>query len=765
MLKRIQAFINDKTGIVLTIIITYFAVLALSSVVIFVMFRSASAMLREEIITRCDETIESLSEKNTNVYYSSLELLQQWSYDSELRYFNYDPAVDSLSERYEYVSIWNKIRNTYLFHNYIEYIHLYYPESDVVISNMPHLRDGDYVLNNVFPGMFSSREEMTGYLNDNTKNGANTIIINTGKENYILLWQKAMYSTSTGSEVYIFFMINTDRLISTPITETYDWDSIYFVDSGKNTLAYEGTARNQLIQNLSLTGEKGAVEDSGFIFVYNTSSIIGCRYITSFPVSVIMEKIQNIRMLTLSLSILYAVSAVFIIAWYINWNRRHINNILGIVKKHGIRIKPEKNEYNLFFSAIDTTIQDNKQIKERYDLYANVIRDSLLQKLVLGIVNTPDIDEINSYFDTCFSDTFFAVAISQVEDYHSSLYSEQYTYVQNVQLHNFAVRNVAEELLQSPFYMISTEIDNQIVMIINIPDSDPGTCDFLQQELLNVIDKCEKVLTIPLVLSLSHVKKGLDSLPVLYQQALQALRHTSVSDQPIQLYHDIDMNSAEIIPYLSALTEQQIINIIKTGDFNNAGGVITSLFADGESLTAVDEKWFRFFACGISSMFIKTIVGLNISVESIHRKILKLTEVNSFGKLKQLTLDVAEELCCLMRENNKENQKHLDDVKKYITDNYQNDSLSLTVLSDAFHISTYYLSRVFKEAFGIGIPEYVSNVRIEHAKELLTKEKLSAREIGLMVGYNDYTSFSRVFKRIVGISPQKYRDLHTLKGS
>lgn len=67
------------------------------------------------------------------------------------------------------------------------------------------------------------------------------------------------------------------------------------------------------------------------------------------------------------------------------------------------------------------------------------------------------------------------------------------------------------------------------------------------------------------------------------------------------------------------------------------------------------------------------------------------------------------------------------------------------------------LKRRFKAATGITFIEYVQNLRIEEAKRLLESTDMSSEEIGPAVGYEDLSFFHRLFKRLTGLTPVKYR--------
>lgn len=108
----------------------------------------------------------------------------------------------------------------------------------------------------------------------------------------------------------------------------------------------------------------------------------------------------------------------------------------------------------------------------------------------------------------------------------------------------------------------------------------------------------------------------------------------------------------------------------------------------------------------------------------------------------------------------KREEKSTDVIKvagKYIQDNYSKD-ISLDDVSRVVGISPYYFSKIFKEETGVNFIEYLTNIRIERAKELLATSDMSMKEICSMCGYPDPNYFSRTFKKNVGVTPTEYKD-------
>lgn len=86
------------------------------------------------------------------------------------------------------------------------------------------------------------------------------------------------------------------------------------------------------------------------------------------------------------------------------------------------------------------------------------------------------------------------------------------------------------------------------------------------------------------------------------------------------------------------------------------------------------------------------------------------------------------------------------------------EKITLEQAARMVYLSPPYLSRVFKKETGVTFNEYLNSVRIGKAKELLGRPDLRLTDIALMVGYEDQSYFTKVFKRIAGCAPSQYRN-------
>jgi AraC-like DNA-binding protein len=111
-------------------------------------------------------------------------------------------------------------------------------------------------------------------------------------------------------------------------------------------------------------------------------------------------------------------------------------------------------------------------------------------------------------------------------------------------------------------------------------------------------------------------------------------------------------------------------------------------------------------------------------------------------------------------DNNLENisfrQKPAAKIKEYLNTHYQED-ITLDKLTEVIGYSKNYLCRIFRENTGITINEYLSNVRINRAADILASTDMEVSEVSKATGFTNIFHFIKKFKKVIGIPPGGYR--------
>ena len=131
------------------------------------------------------------------------------------------------------------------------------------------------------------------------------------------------------------------------------------------------------------------------------------------------------------------------------------------------------------------------------------------------------------------------------------------------------------------------------------------------------------------------------------------------------------------------------------------------------------------------------------------------TEINSA----RLIVDILSILLQDITESREEKypgRLKMTEVKKYLDEHYT-EKIALDNLAEHFFISKFYLSKIFRETYGTTVNNYLISKRITRAKQLLRFTDMTVDEVGAAVGMGDANYFSRMFRKVEGISPREYR--------
>ncbi len=99
----------------------------------------------------------------------------------------------------------------------------------------------------------------------------------------------------------------------------------------------------------------------------------------------------------------------------------------------------------------------------------------------------------------------------------------------------------------------------------------------------------------------------------------------------------------------------------------------------------------------------------------------------------------------------------MDKIQKHLQYNYMMYDISLDSVSEMLNMNASYFSSLFKKCFGVNFVDYLTELRMNAAKELLADPLRSTAEVAALVGYESPNYFARAFKKKTGLTPTEYR--------
>lgn len=153
---------------------------------------------------------------------------------------------------------------------------------------------------------------------------------------------------------------------------------------------------------------------------------------------------------------------------------------------------------------------------------------------------------------------------------------------------------------------------------------------------------------------------------------------------------------------------------------------------------------------GLSETTLKEIIGYH---DSLTESILNL---ETLSDIVHWLTNLGQGLCrFLSREDEPKNHRLITKAKKYIAEHYT-EEISLNELAAAIHISSGYLSTIFKQYAGVSFIDYLTDYKIGQAKRMLRETDCKIYEIAEMLGYQNAYYFSKVFKKVTGMTPSEF---------
>ncbi|MBQ9951760.1 MAG: PocR ligand-binding domain-containing protein [Clostridia bacterium] len=262
-----------------------------------------------------------------------------------------------------------------------------------------------------------------------------------------------------------------------------------------------------------------------------------------------------------------------------------------------------------------------------------------------------------------------------------------------------------------------------------------------------------------------HLRKLIDHLlsPLLpseremMRQTQGRLYQQSRINETIQMYKEQEISTTQRFIYDK---ENALLAKVRTGSIQDAKALLNDLlgyvfFTEGGKVDAV-----RMRAIELTTLLSRIAIEGGARVDSVYELNGQFLSLLSRGEtiedLCYLLQDVVESFMSAMFSRIDKGNVHIRRALAYIAEHYA-EPITLESVAGEVGLSVSYFSGLFHEVVGASFREHLCSIRVEESKQLLTQTDYSLADIAVAVGFADQSYFSKVFKRIVGVTPGKYR--------
>lgn len=295
--------------------------------------------------------------------------------------------------------------------------------------------------------------------------------------------------------------------------------------------------------------------------------------------------------------------------------------------------------------------------------------------------------------------------------------------------------------------------DRQKVVLVIFSD-EILSYEFFDEKFLELDQRLGEKTSITMGVSNSHI--GVQNVSAAYEQALEAIEtRFYMGKSHCICYADIKQKSLDF-DYEPEMASRKLAKAIEIFDYVEARKVLKQVFMDLSFLKPSKFRKYIQEIIELLSLQVKDFEKALISNETDYK--FCINDINTYNELRVYIMALIKEIIIFLEdEKKKKSLRRIELAKQFIHNNYMQ-LITLNDVAEHVELNASYLSNLFKTESGTNFSEYLLEVRMNKAMDLLKNPKIKVYEIGNMVGYEDAVSFGRAFKKKIGMSPKEYRN-------
>lgn len=667
--------------------------------------------------------------------------------------------VNSGSENYARTSyIVTQLAQIAKDYSYIQRAYLYIPTVRSVYSS-----DLSYVsADDSFDPLFQDQESVIEFSSVRLSGSTDSLCIKQF-EGRLLLFQHLYpdYLNSIGVLIFEFDLSALGLLIARDEEEPSD---LCYVFDHTGQQIFSNSVPDDILAQAALLKDEPQKKDgvlyssSGPLYFYSRSEQTDWLYLmrTSLDAFQFMPSFR--RVLTMGvLMLLLCMLISFQIASRAN---RPIRRLLGMLVESNDDMRGAENEIDYLTKTYNSTSEQNSRLKQAIEDISPMVLEPLFTSILAGKAPSGE-DILNTLqsLDSPFSphEKFLAISLDITERNGSKLQALETSLVL------LQIRELLRHKLPKSYHKFLITKEEQFLSIVLVIPSDSEECCINQAVLrfCHSLDELSGTVFCQIQWSCGKIYSYVKDVRYSYLDARKNLDWKQFYGRQECLPEEFSISAqasyfeqAKLVLHNMRDKQPQTARKLVQEQIDK----IASAYPEPNRCLEQYESYIDTLLEIADAMKINSIEELSVQKELL---LTALRQTGSTGTMKQdISTFCTELLDVFERRNYKKAAQHVGRIQEYIRANYSNCNLSQNIVAEEIGISPAYLSRLFKQEIGTSFPNYINNVRLEQAKQLLISTQLPVKDIAYQTGFNSLQNFFRAFKKNIGISPGEYRKEH-----
>lgn len=688
--------------------------------------------------------------------------------------FMYDSQMSEYDRYKNTINIHNDLSNIKLLHN-LESVYVYSSRSGTIIT------DSTFSSNRDFHDM-----EWKSFLSTSNKDSIYTLrkskdsSASSGTDLLSIVYNYPM--PDTYNESAVIFNINEGKLFDSISNKQNDNEQFFVMDSDGKILTHSDKKKLYSYSNAMAGFSEIINNSSGYLntkidgvkstIFFVTSPMTNWKFVRITPISPFKTIAYKVITIYLPLILLIMVLSLLFMKLINPWIYRPVYSFIDRVSQ---RIRESssnqleafsetlpdfENLEDYFYRVMETNRSYNDQIQKSIP----VMKWKLITDIILG--NQTKHQELTEAFKLLDIDLYPQNYLVMLVDIDKSYTEAQRDGESSEELYISLLASQAESLIKNitkGVAVLQQDKKLNIILSFETQENYKVLTVSIAEQLKNF---AASYLQSTITIAVGNIYEKLSDVPKSYLSAVSALKYKGIlGENSIIWANNIDEQD-----------NSQIYNItVKISEFNqkaDRGDFSVYKTRFDEILDMISKQIMSFDSVlQVSSILLAKIVTFatemgidaNLLDEKFDGIYSKLYSLDTIEKINAYQTNVFNTVYTMISNKMHANRSDnlIDNVIKYLNENYMNPDMSLTLVAQTFFISEQHLSKIFKASTNTTFSNYLIDLRISHAKELLENTSVKINEIASLVGYTNIHSFIKIFKKQVGMTPLQYRNVRS----
>lgn len=591
---------------------------------------------------------------------------------------------------------------------------------------------------------------------------------NTSSQQIMLYVQSLPISASSNINMQLIVEIDPEKILSllTQISEVNNGE-VLVLGTEREVLFTTMPKVSDTYLNLTTYIDSDTVtylKDSKEYAISSSSNTLLWKYTLIIPEKEYLSEKSHFHFLFLILIIICIIIGYIEIKFFLKLNYSPLSALIQEIRnKNSDNSSKFGDEFDFIKNEFETIQQNKSQLENMYNKTLPTLKNSVLSSLFNGQITSEEkAREMLAYAHISFTESGVGVITVSLDNFGTFIKEDS---PNEWSLARLATSNILNELIQEEYPCVLAELwQRKISAIVNInPKNKEEYYRKIKNISKNLCDFIHENFDGDISIGISCIREKFSMISECYNESLVALdTKTDGSNGQISFYGDLNLNDNDFYYYPSEV-ETKLLSVISCYDYPVVCNIIDEVISINLNNIKLTPELRKCLGYDLYTSYMHILSRLASTDNNILRfKPKDQTNLLENGTLNEIVSDIKDrykELCGYLQKTlPSPKDKSIISIEEYINENYSNNMLSVSTLSEVFGMSRQSLFTLFKQQKGVTPSDYISSVRVEKSIELLKDKSLNISQIAAMVGWGSEDTYIRLFKKHMGVTPGKFRD-------